>query len=56
MMLYKITKSMIHSPDRDTEFFNIIAGVLPKKLISPLSIYNLPRSWITIVGRFHKRN
>ena len=28
MMLYRNTKSMIHSPDGDTNIFNILAGVL----------------------------
>ena len=28
MMLYKNMKAMDHSPDRDTDFFNIVAGVL----------------------------
>ena len=28
MMLYENTKSMVRSPDGDTEFFDIISGVL----------------------------
>ena len=28
MMLYKNTKAVVHSPDRDTGFFNIIAIIL----------------------------
>ena len=27
MMLYKSMKAMVHSPDRDANFFNIVAGV-----------------------------
>ena len=28
IMLYQNTKAMVHSPDGDTNFFNIVAGVL----------------------------
>ena len=28
MMLYRITKAMVQSPDGDTDFFNVVAGVL----------------------------
>ena len=28
MMLYKNTEVKVHSPDRDTDFFGIVAGVL----------------------------
>ena len=27
-MFYKNTKAMVHSSDRDTDFFEIVAGVL----------------------------
>ena len=30
MMLYRNTKVKIRSPDGDTEFFDIVAGVLPE--------------------------
>ena len=28
MMLYKNTKAMVHSPDRDKDFFDIVTGLL----------------------------
>ena len=28
MMFYKNTKTMVRSPDGDTDFFNIVTGVL----------------------------
>ena len=30
MMLYKNTKVKLHSPDGDTDFFDIVAGVLQR--------------------------
>ena len=30
MILYKNMKAMVHSSDGDTDFFNIVAGVLPE--------------------------
>lgn len=35
MMLYKDSKSMVRSPDGDTEFFNTIAGVLQGDTLAP---------------------
>ena len=35
MMLYKNTKSMVKSPDGDTEFFNITKGVLQGDTLAP---------------------
>ena len=35
MMLYRNTKSMVRSPDGDTEFFNITAGVLQGDTLAP---------------------
>ena len=28
MMLYNNTKAMVHSPDEDSDFFDIVAGIL----------------------------
>ena len=28
MRIYKNTKAIVHSPDKDIDFFNIVAGVL----------------------------
>ena len=35
MMLYKNTKVKVHSQDRDTDYFNIVAGVLQGDTIAP---------------------
>ena len=35
MILYKNTKSMVRSPDGDTELFNILAGVLQGDTLEP---------------------
>ena len=35
MILYKNTKVKVHSPDGDTEYFNIIAGVLQGDTLAP---------------------
>ena len=35
MMLYKNTRSMVRSPDGDTDFFDIIAGVLQGDTLAP---------------------
>ena len=35
MMSYKNTKVKVHSPDRDTDYFNIIAGVLQGDTLAP---------------------
>ena len=42
MMLYRNTRSMVRSPDGDTDFFNIIAGVLQGDTLAPYP-YHLPR-------------
>ena len=35
MMLYRNTKVKVRSPDRDTDYFNIVAGVLKGDTLSP---------------------
>ena len=35
MMLYKDTKAEVHSPDGDTDFFDIVAGVLQGDTLAP---------------------
>ena len=35
MMFYKNTKVKVWSPDRDTDFFNIIASVLQEDTLAP---------------------
>ena len=35
MTLYKKTKAMVHSPDGDTDFFDIVAGVLRGDTLAP---------------------
>ena len=42
MMLYKNTKVMVRSPDRDTDFFDIVARVLQEDTLAPyLFIFSL---------------
>ena len=41
-MLYKNTQAMVHSPNRDTNFFDIVTGVLKGDTLAPyLSIFCL---------------
>ena len=35
MMLYKNTKLKVHSPVRDTDYFDIVAGVLQGDTLAP---------------------
>ena len=35
MMLYRNTKTKVHSLDRDTDYFNIVAGVLKEDTLAP---------------------
>ena len=35
MMFYKNMKAMVRSPDRDTDFFENVAGVLPGDTLAP---------------------
>ena len=35
MMLYKNTKAMVHSPEGDTNFFDIVSGVLQGDTLAP---------------------
>ena len=35
MMLYKITKENVCSPDGNTDFFNIVTGVLQRDTLAP---------------------
>ena len=51
MMLYKNTKAIVHSPDGDTDFFNIDAGVLQNTIF----VYTLPRRRISNVNRSNKK-
>ena len=46
MMFYKNPKVKIHSPDGNTDFFDIV---------SPISVYNLPRLYTSNVDRSNER-
>ena len=35
MMLYRNTKRKVHSPDGDTDYFGIVAGVLQGDTLAP---------------------
>ena len=43
MMLYKNTKVKVCSPDGDTDYFDIVAGVLQGDTLAPIPVYHLPR-------------
>ena len=55
MKLYKNTKVKIRSPDGDTDFFDIVAGVLQGGNISPIAVHNLPGLRTSNVNRFNER-
>ena len=60
MMLYKDTKAMVRSPDGDTDFFDIAAGVLQGDTLTPYIFvicldYVLRTSLDTIKKRFHTK-
>ena len=50
-MLYKNPKAMVCSSDGNTDVFNIV----PKRYISDLFIYNLPRLHTLNISRSNKR-
>ena len=35
MMLYKNVKAMVHSPNRDTDLFNVVSGILQIDTLAP---------------------
>ena len=52
-IFYKNTKSMVRSPDGDTEFFDILAGVLQGDTLAPfLSVICLDYVLRTSVDKF----
>ena len=55
MMLYKNMKAMVHSPDSNTNFFNIVTGILQGDTLVPC-VYNLPRLRTTNINRSNKGN
>ena len=54
MILYSIMK--VKSPDGDTNFLDVVAGVLPGDTLAPYSVYNLPRLRTSNVDISNKRN
>ena len=42
-ILYRNTKVKVRSPDGDTEYFDIVAGVLQGDTLSSVSLYQLSR-------------
>ena len=52
MMLYKNTKVKVCSPDGDTDFFDIVAGVLQGATLSSYLFCYLPRLRASNVDRF----
>ena len=55
MMLYKNTKVKVCSPDGDTDFFDIVAGVLQEDTLALYQIYYLPRLRTSNVDRSNER-
>ena len=53
MMLYKYTKVKVHSPDGDTNYFDIVAGVLQQDTLAPcmfiICLDNVLRMYIDIM-------
>ena len=55
MMLYKHTKSLVRSPDGDTSFFDITAGVLQGDTLTPfLSVITLDYVLRTSLDKHHQ--
>ena len=54
MMLYINVKVMVRSPDGDTDFFDIVAGVLQENILAPY-VYNHTRLCTTNINRSDKR-
>ena len=44
-------KVKVHSPDGDSDFFDIVAGVLQGGYNSSISVHNLPRLRTSTVDR-----
>ena len=49
MMLYKNTKLMIRSTDGDTNFFDIVTGILQGDILSTFNVFNLIRLRTSII-------
>ena len=43
MKLYLNTKVKVRSPDGDTDYFDIVAGVLQRETLAPIPVYHLSR-------------
>ena len=43
MILYRNTKVKVRSPDGDTDYFDIVAGVLQRGDTCPIPLYHLSR-------------
>ena len=43
MILYRNTKVKVRSPDGDTEYFDIVAGVLQGDTLARIPLYHLSR-------------
>ena len=52
-MFYRNTKVKVHAHGGDTNFFNIVAGVLQQDTIF---VYNLPRRHTSNIDRSNKKN
>ena len=55
MMFNKNTKVKVSSPDGDTDFFDIVAGVLQWESIGCISVHNLPRLYTLNINRSNER-
>ena len=55
MTFYKGTKAMVRSPNSDTDFFDMFAGILQGNNIAIISIHNLPTLLTSNVFRSNKK-
>ena len=49
-ILYRNTKVKVRSPDGDTEYFDIVAGVLQGDTVAPYNKYSLHQNHLTKRG------
>ena len=56
MILYKNTKVKVRSPDEDTDFFDIVAGVLQGYTLAPYLFIICPDDVLSNLNRSNERN
>ena len=56
MMLFWYMKAIVQSPDGNTEFFDIVAGVLLRDTLPLIYVYNLRRLCTSNLNKSNKEN